>query len=154
MAQGPNATYQGTRSLALWFWRRRFLKSFYHTWPWRPSWSCDPDPANKLPLRLHMKFGFNWPSGFGEDLWKWWTDGQRMEDRTCLYYKLTNEPKCSGELKTYNWAMETSGLKSNSSELLCLSWLPATLMMIRSKMNELTWRHYFPIISLCEIFRP
>ena len=39
--------------------------------------------------------------------------------------------------KTYKWAMETRGPKSNSSELLCLSWLPATLMMVRSKMNEL-----------------
>ena len=29
-------------------------------------------------------------------------------------------------------------------EFLCLSWLPATLMMIRSKMNELAWRHHFP----------
>ena len=26
--------------------------------------------------------------------------------------------------------------------LLCLSWLPATLMMIRSKMNELAWRQH------------
>ena len=26
-----------------------------------------------IPLRLHMKFGFDWPSGFGEeDIWKWW----------------------------------------------------------------------------------
>ena len=54
--------------------------------------------------------------------------------------------------KTYTWAMETRGPKSNSSELLCLSWLPATLMMIRSKMNDLAWRHHFPIISLTEIF--
>ena len=45
------------------------------------------------------------------------------------------------------------GTKSNSSELLCLSWLPATLMMIRSKMNELAWwRDHFPIISLWEFF--
>ena len=29
----------------------------------------------------------------------------------------------------------------------------ATLMMIRSKINELAWRHHFPIISLWEIFR-
>ena len=28
-----------------------------------------------------------------------------------------------------------------------------TLMMIRSKMNELAWRQHFPIISLWEIFR-
>ena len=33
------------------------------------------------------------------------------------------------------------------------SWLPATLMMIQSKMNELAWGHHFPIISLWEIFR-
>ena len=45
------------------------------------------------------------------------------------------------------------GPKSNSTELLCLSWLPATLMMIRSKMNELAWRHHFPIISLRDFFR-
>ena len=56
--------------------------------------------------------------------------------------------------KTYKWAMKTRGPKSNSSELLCLSWLPATLMMIRSKINELTWRHHFLIISLWEFFRP
>ena len=54
--------------------------------------------------------------------------------------------------KTNKWAMETRGPKSNSSNLLCL--LPATLMMIRSKMNELAWKHHFPIISLWEIFRP
>ena len=32
-------------------------------------------------------------------------------------------------------------------------WLPATLMIIRSKMNELAWRQHFPIISLWEFFR-
>ena len=37
----PNATYQVPRSPAFWFWRRRFLKGFYHIWAWRPSWSCD-----------------------------------------------------------------------------------------------------------------
>ena len=45
------------------------------------------------------------------------------------------------------------GPKSNSTELLCLSWLPATLMMIRSKKNKLAWRHHFPIISLWNFFR-
>ena len=56
-------------------------------------------------------------------------------------------------IKTYKWTLETRGSKSNSSELLCLSWLPATLMMIRSKMNELVCRHHFPIISMWEIFQ-
>ena len=40
----------------------------------------------------------------------------------------------------------------NSFELLCLSWIPATLMMIRSKVNELAWRQHFPIISLWDCF--
>ena len=44
------------------------------------------------------------------------------------------------------------GPNSTSTEFLCLSWLPATLMMIRSKMKELAWRQHFPIISLREIF--
>ena len=44
------------------------------------------------------------------------------------------------------------GPKSNSSQLLCLFWLPATVMMIWSKMNELAWRPHFPIISLWDLF--
>ena len=46
-----------------------------------------------------------------------------------------------------------SSPKSNSSELLCLSWLPATLMVIRSKMNELAGRQHFPIIVHGNFFR-
>ena len=59
-----------------------------------------------IPLRLHMKFGFDRPSGFGEDLWKWWMTGGRaddgwMDDGPWLYYKLTNELNGSGELKSH-----------------------------------------------------
>ena len=53
---------------------------------------------------------------------------------------------------TAKWDVWSSP-KSNSSQLLCLSLLPATLTMIQSKMNELAWRQHFPIISLWEIFR-
>ena len=28
------------------------FKGFYHIWAWRPSWSCDPNSANKLSLPL------------------------------------------------------------------------------------------------------
>ena len=45
-----------------------FFNGFYHILAWRPSWSCDPDAANKIsfpqPRRLHIKFGFDPPSGF------------------------------------------------------------------------------------------
>ena len=44
----PSATYEVPRSLAFWFWRRRFLKGFYQIWAWRPSWSRDQEHLNKL----------------------------------------------------------------------------------------------------------
>ena len=37
------------------FWRRRFLKSFYHIWAWRPSWSCDQHHVNKFSFTLYLK---------------------------------------------------------------------------------------------------
>ena len=53
---------------------------------------------------------------------------------------------------TPKWLIRSSW-NSNSSAILWLSWLPASLTKIRSKMNKLAWRHHFPIISLWEIFR-
>ena len=105
MDHGPNATYQTTRSLALWFLRKRFFKGFYHTWAWWPSWSCDPHPANKLLFPRTMEAP--------HEIWLWlaqrqWfckrrslkmVDGLWMDNGPWLYYKLTNEPKGSGELK-------------------------------------------------------
>ena len=38
-----------------WFWRRRFLKKFYHIWVWRPSWSCNQDIVNKISMPLPKK---------------------------------------------------------------------------------------------------
>ena len=51
----PNTTYQVSRSLAFWFWSRRFLKGFYHIWAWRPSWSCDQNILNKFWLTYHKE---------------------------------------------------------------------------------------------------
>ena len=53
---------------------------------------------------------------------------------------------------TPKWVVWSSP-NSNSTKLLCLSWVPATLMMIWPKMNELAWRQHFPIISLWKFFR-
>ena len=46
---------------------------FYHIWAWQPSWSCDLDHyinfRSPFPMRRHIKFGFDWLSGFrGEDV--------------------------------------------------------------------------------------
>ena len=46
-----------------------------------------------------MKFGFNQPIGFrGEDVWKCWYTTHIHTTEAYVYYKLTNEPKDSGEL--------------------------------------------------------
>ena len=87
MPHNPNATYQVQRSSAFWFWRRRFLKGFYHIWAWRPSWKCDQDHLNKLL--------FPRPKESPYEIWvqlaQWFqrrrclkmlTDGRRTDGRT------------------------------------------------------------------------
>ena len=86
-----------------------------------------------LPVMLHIKFDQDWSTCLGD-----------IQVRKCKIFVIQGQV-------TPKWVV-WSGPKSNSSELLCLSWLPATLMMIRSKMNEPAWRQHFPIISLWEIF--
>ena len=58
-----------------------------------------------IPLRLHMKFGFDRPSGSEQGQSLKMVDDGLMDDGPRLYYKLTNEPKGSGELKmtTHLW---------------------------------------------------
>ena len=59
------------------------------------TWTIFTNFRSPFPTRLHIKFGFDWPSGFRwDDLWKWWTDGRTPTDdgRTrawWVHYKLT-----------------------------------------------------------------
>ena len=85
------------------------------------------------PMMLHMKFDQDWPTGF-------------RDIQVQMYEIFVTQ----GQV-TPKWVI-WFGPKSNSTQLLCLSWLPATFMMIRSNMNELAWRHHFPIVGLREIF--
>ena len=99
----PDATYQVLWKSASRFWRRRFLKGFYHIWAWQPSWSCDPDAANKLSFPL--------PKEAPHKIWLWsgkwiWrrrclsivnddgrtTDGRRTDAEPWVSYKLSCEP--------------------------------------------------------------
>ena len=93
---------------------------------------CSLSPS---PAMLHIKFDQDW----------WPTGLSGISVRKCNIFVIQGQV-------TPKWVV-WSGPKSNSFELLCLSWLPVTLMMIRSKMNELAWRQHFPIIGLWEIFR-
>ena len=80
-------------------------------------------------VMLHIKFDQDWPTGLRD-----------IQVRKCKIFVIQGQVTP----KLVVW----SGPKSNSLELLRLSWLPATLMMIWSKMNELARRQHFPIISL------
>ena len=54
------------------------------------TWTPQTNFRSPIPWRLHMKFGVNQPSGFGEDVWKCWqTD---IQTTALPYDKLTNEP--------------------------------------------------------------
>ena len=85
------------------------FEGFYHIWAWWPLWSCDSDAPNKLSFPRPMKVPYEIWLQFAQRFWsrrslnmtagQWTTDGQRTDDGACLYYKLTNEPKGSVELK-------------------------------------------------------
>ena len=79
-----------------------FFKGFYHLWAWRPSWSCDPDAPNKLLFPRPMEAPYEIWLRLAKLFWKRRSlkmmDGQWTDDGACLYYKLINEPKGSGEL--------------------------------------------------------
>ena len=61
----PDATYQVSWKSACRFWRRRFLKGFYHIWAWRPSWSCDHHCVNKFSFPNTWKLIYK--------IWLWLT---------------------------------------------------------------------------------
>ena len=96
-----------------------------------PKTLCSFSPT---PMMLHIKFDQDWPTGFRD-----------IQVQKCEIFITQGQvnSKMSGLIRPI----------SNSTELLCLSWLPATLMMIRSKMKELEWRHHFPIKVYGKCFR-
>ena len=95
------------------FWRRRFLKGFYHIWAWRPSWPCDLDFLYThwfpLPIDASYKIWLWLAKQFQRrrtlQLWTdgWTTDGLRTDDgRTPDHgHPISSpcEPNGSGELK-------------------------------------------------------
>ena len=79
-----------------------------------PKTLCNLSPT---PMMLHIKFDQDWPTGFRD-----------IQVQKCEIFVTQGQA-------TPKWVV-WFGPNSNSTELLCLSWLPATLMMIQSKMNE------------------
>ena len=105
----PDATYQVSWKSACWFWRRRFLKGFYHIWACQPSWSCDPDATNKIPppptqggSSLNLALIGQAASEKMFEHWERRTDDERTDD----------EGRCTiGILKAHLWAFGSGELK-------------------------------------------
>ena len=81
--------------LAQWFlrsclkmFRKRFLKVFtiygHGGHMTMTVWKILPFPD---PWRFHIKFRFNWPSGFWGDVWQCWQTDGRLTTGTYLFYK-------------------------------------------------------------------
>ena len=86
-------------------------KGLYHIWGWRPSWSCDPDAANKLSFPL--------PKGAPHKIWLFLAQrfrrrllkmaDERTEGRT------TDGQTDAGTLVSYKLSLKAFG----SDELIC-----------------------------------
>ena len=60
---------------------KKIFEGFYHIWAWRPSWSCDPDAANKLSFPL--------PKEALHKIWLWLA--KRFQRRRCLKLWTTDD---------------------------------------------------------------
>ena len=89
MGPSPNATYQilSHKVIGPLVLEKKILEGVFTIYGRVGHLGHVPGPGkyfhSPLPLRHHMKFGFDWPSVFGED------DGGWMDDGPWLYYKLT-----------------------------------------------------------------
>ena len=104
------------------------------------QWSLTWVQCAKVNLPQNLKQPFPHPNDATNKIWSRLTSWlQRYSSSKVwnFHHSRASNSKMSGLIRP----------KSNSTELLCLSWIPATLMMIWSKMIKLAWRHHFPIIS-------
>ena len=65
-----------------------------------------------------------------------------METPFSHYKSMGNFLDAQGQLSPLS--VVRSGRNSNSSEILCMSSLPASVKRIRSKATKKRWRHHFP----------
>ena len=76
---------------------KKILERSYHIWAWQPTWSCDPDPMNKLSFPHPIEAPYEICQRFWRRRSLKMVDGW-MDDGPWLYYNLINEPKGSGEV--------------------------------------------------------
>ena len=79
-------------------------------------------------------------SNFDDDSIK--NERASMETPFSHYKSMGNFLDAQGQLSPLS--VVRSGRNSNSSEILCMSSLPASVKRIRSKATKKRWRHHFP----------
>ena len=122
---------------------KRWRHSFYH-YKSMGAICCQPEFWSNLPQKPYASFSSP-QRCYTKKLIK---VGQLASK--IFNFKIVKFSSLKGKKLQTEWS--DSAQNQNSTQLLCLSWLPATLIMIRSNLNELAWRHHFPITSLWEIF--
>ena len=99
---------------------------------------CSLSPA---PVMLHIKFDQYWPTGL-RDIQVESVKNERdsIETPFSHYKSMGNCLDAQGQLTP----VVRSGRNSNSFEILCMSWLPASIKRIGLKATDKRWRHHFP----------
>ena len=80
---------------------------------------------------LHIRFDQNWPTGFRD-----------IQVRKCKHFFIQGQFFRRSRAEK---SVVQSGRNSNSSKILCMSSLPASIKRIGSKTTEKRWRHRFPL---------
>ena len=106
-----------------------------------------------------------------------WVSGRNLNSSklSCMFWLPAKMRKIDSKMKELEWSQDFSHYKSmgifqiaqgqltpqslvrsgrisNSSEILWMFSLPASMKKIRSKMKALEWTQIFPIITLWELF--
>ena len=78
----------------------------------------------------------------------------RIEIKKQIFWSSTNRTWHPLIKKKNKWAMETRGPQSTRPSYYACPGYQQLWWWFDQKMTELAWKHYFPIISLWELFRP
>ena len=112
-------------------WEEDFWRVFYHIWAWRPSWSCDPDAANKLSFPL--------PKEAPHKIWLWLA--KRFQRRRSLKLFTTDDGRrTDGRTPDHGYTISSPWAKTWQRWIL-LKLLHAVTLTSVYMVNQMSkWR--------------
>ena len=121
-------------------WPQRYSSS--NVWNFRHSRASNSKMSGLIRPKIELDLAFMHvliTSNFDDDSIK--NEWASMETPFSHYQSIGNVLDAQGQLTMLS--VVRSGRNSNSSEIVCMSSLPASIKKIRSKATEKMWRHYF-----------